>query len=501
IFCAKCGSKELPVGNDIILCDGICERGFHQYCLDPPLKTEEIPPGDEGWLCPSCDCKHDCIDFINDYQGTKLSIEDSWEKVFPEAVSGKELDDVMGLPSDDSEDDEYNPGATDDDANVEGNESSSDDSDSEKSDSSEFSSVSEDLGAICGAEQNLGLPSDDSEDDDFDPDAKNVNEEGIEHESSSSDFTSASEDLGAAIGDDGASDKDEPPQPMALEQDLGESSPITSKRCVERLDYKKLYDETYGDDTLESSDDEEWEDMVPTRKRKGSTEKSVSPSSLGASASADGTCGSGAPRRRGRPKANLQVANGSPVQLQESSQKTTSGGSGRKRPPYSRLGEAVTQRLYASFKENQYPDREAKEKLANELGLTAHRVDKWFGNARWSFHHHPSRVEASISRAVSQSNTNSVACNGDESALASDAAALPECGSTDTTKSPNSQKHAPRNSRKNNKEGNQPMLETTNTENSTEGTQNTTEGTQTDPLHTPDTSQGRKQRKRRKLGA
>lgn len=41
IFCAKCGSKDLTIENDIILCDGACERGFHQFCLDPPLLKED----------------------------------------------------------------------------------------------------------------------------------------------------------------------------------------------------------------------------------------------------------------------------------------------------------------------------------------------------------------------------------------------------------------------------------------------------------------------------
>lgn len=44
IFCAKCQSKELSTNNDIILCDGVCDRGFHQLCLDPPLLTEDSNP-------------------------------------------------------------------------------------------------------------------------------------------------------------------------------------------------------------------------------------------------------------------------------------------------------------------------------------------------------------------------------------------------------------------------------------------------------------------------
>jgi hypothetical protein len=41
IFCATCGSKNATLGNDIILCDGACDRGFHQNCLNPPLRTED----------------------------------------------------------------------------------------------------------------------------------------------------------------------------------------------------------------------------------------------------------------------------------------------------------------------------------------------------------------------------------------------------------------------------------------------------------------------------
>lgn len=94
----------MSLDNDIILCDGACDRGFHQFCLEPPLLSEDsndqstplffaiydssvaysfvwlaVPPDDEGWLCPGCDCKVDCIDLLNDSQGTDLSVTDSWE--------------------------------------------------------------------------------------------------------------------------------------------------------------------------------------------------------------------------------------------------------------------------------------------------------------------------------------------------------------------------------------------------------------------------------------
>lgn len=38
-----------------------------------------VPPGDEGWLCPGCDCKVDCVELLNEAQGTKISVSDGWE--------------------------------------------------------------------------------------------------------------------------------------------------------------------------------------------------------------------------------------------------------------------------------------------------------------------------------------------------------------------------------------------------------------------------------------
>ncbi|KAJ1632671.1 hypothetical protein T492DRAFT_986739, partial [Pavlovales sp. CCMP2436] len=46
--CQICGSGDLP--DEIILCDGGCDGGYHLLCLSPPLA--EVPEG--HWLCPSC---------------------------------------------------------------------------------------------------------------------------------------------------------------------------------------------------------------------------------------------------------------------------------------------------------------------------------------------------------------------------------------------------------------------------------------------------------------
>lgn len=407
IFCSICQTKELSTDNDIILCDGACDRGFHQHCLDPPLLTEDIPPGDEGWLCPGCDCKDDCVDLLNDSLGTRLSLSDTWEKVFPEAaaVTGNNMD--QGLPSDDSDDDDYNPNGKED-VEVEGGESSSDES--------EYASASEKLEDSHHEDPYLGLPSEDSEDNDYDPSAPDLDNK-VTEESSSSDFTSDSEDLAAAIEDNTSpghvkqtksrqkskvgknpSMVDEVSSLREPELEEEGFTPVSGKRNVERLDYKKLYDETYKSDT---SEDEEWTaSATPSRKKKLCGKMTP--------VSSDGKASNNS---RHTPERNTQQdkvenTNNSPTKSLEG---CLESGSRDKKPRSStrqRLGDVVVQRLHKSFKDNQYPDRATKESLAEELGLTFFQVDKWFGNARWGFRR-SSRMGASPGEYASPQATGS----------------------------------------------------------------------------------------------
>ncbi|XP_050388303.1 pathogenesis-related homeodomain protein [Argentina anserina] len=420
IFCAKCGSKDIYAENDIILCDGACDRGFHQHCLEPPLLSEAIPPDDEGWLCPGCDCKVDCIDLLNESQGTDLSITDSWEKVFPEAalaaLSGQHQENNQGLPSDDSDDNDYDPDGPETDEEVQGAESSSDES--------EYASASDGLETPkTNDEQYLGFPSDDSEDDDFNPNAPDPTED-VKQDSSSSDFTSDSEDLAAVLdedtksfengggpqssvlkantrlrGSDGKSSKrgqkrhstkDELSSLLKSDHGQDDSAPVSGKRHVERLDYKKLHDEEYGN--IPTSDDEDYNETSAPRKRKKGTGR-VSPKSLEGKPSTirngvttkdikdDPDKNEHTPRRTPRRRSSA-TGNCTPNELLKSSPKSGSTSGQARASTYRRLGEAVTQRLYTSFKENQYPDRSMKERLAQELGVMAKQVSKWFENAR-----------------------------------------------------------------------------------------------------------------------
>ncbi|XVF45026.1 hypothetical protein PTKIN_Ptkin02bG0172800 [Pterospermum kingtungense] len=434
IFCAKCGSKDLSANNDIILCDGACDRGFHQYCLQPPLLKEEIPPGDESWLCPGCDCKVDCIELVNESQGTSFSLTESWEKLFPEAAGGQNLDPNFGLPSDDSDDNDYNPDCSETDEKDQGDESSSDESD--------FTSTSEELEVPANVDPYLGLPSDDSEDDDYNPDGPN-HDNVAKPASSSSDFTSASEDLGAMLEEDISSQNNEGtmssrdserPKPKLggkkslndellsiMESESGQDgAAVSKKRSTERLDYKRLYDETYGNIPCSSSDDEDWSDATaPRKKKKCNAEAASAPSDGNASAIKSVSVSNGLkqnleetenePRRKTRQKSDDKVKDLSTAELQGDT--SASGSSGKKAgsSTYKRLGEAVKQKLYKSFKENQYPDRATKENLAKELELTFQQVSKWFDNARWSFNNPPSTkakivAENDITSAVKKKN-------------------------------------------------------------------------------------------------
>lgn len=172
------------------------------------------------------------------------------QKVFPEAAAaaeGKNKDHNLEFPSDESDDDDYDPDSPATDEKVQGDESSSNES--------EYASASEELQAPTNDEQYLGFPSDDSEDDDYDPQAPDI-EESVKQESSTSDFTSDSEDLAAALDDNvgpkslslnSESEKTaRESKNTSLSKELlsiqDDSLPVSGKRHIERLDYKRLHD-------------------------------------------------------------------------------------------------------------------------------------------------------------------------------------------------------------------------------------------------------------------
>ncbi|KAI4342035.1 hypothetical protein MLD38_026697 [Melastoma candidum] len=394
IFCAKCGSKDLTLDNDIILCDGGCDRGFHQFCLEPPLLKEQIPPGDEGWLCPACDCKVDCIDMLNKSQGTDLSFRDSWEKIFPEvAASGNSVDPGLssGVGSSSSE--------------------------------SGYATASEKLEISHKNQMYTALPSDDSDDNDYDPDAADPKKDEEESLSSCSDFSSDSEDLAAVLKDSRSSKMDDgdslqgaerkeifnKEMQSPLEADSGEddSGNVVGKRIVDRLDYKKLHDEAYGNISSDSSEDEDWTVHSGKRNRH----------SAGASSSPDGSSLSeddfkprgrrnvSTPRKRSIRRVNSRNKRESPHSHDNRTPKSVSTSRGSGRSTYRRLGETVTLKLYEAFQKNQYPDAASRDRLAEELGITSQQVRKWFENSRWSYNHPGARKVTVFGRHVKRAST------------------------------------------------------------------------------------------------
>ncbi|KAL0903636.1 hypothetical protein M5K25_028028 [Dendrobium thyrsiflorum] len=419
IFCGKCGSKEVSADNDIILCDGVCERGFHQKCLNPPLLIEDIPTGDEGWLCPQCDCKVECIDLLSEFRGTDLSIEDSWERIFPEAAvlaNGNGQYDDLNLPSDDSEDDDYEPQAQG--VEVDDHEEGSGESDSS---SSSYDSTSSDDNMN---QATVELPTDDSEDDDYDPDAADPDKEIHKSKSSSdeSDFTSDSDEFCAELkkisyaedasscsqpnleffvdsGRDEMKDKDkiydyyEVPS-AKLDIDKQESGiSLSNKRGRERLDYKKLYDEAYGKSSSDSSDDEEWTEMSSPKKLKKTDDKGIEKVANDIFV-------------KETPKLPKIIASSSAVEKDHGPQEPCS--SGRSSAAVLKKSGVASKKLSESLKKNQYPTKKEKESLAQELSMTYKQVTKWFDNAR-----HSSRVSAKQSSKIGRATSKEVSVHCD----------------------------------------------------------------------------------------
>ncbi|XAR63743.1 hypothetical protein NMG60_11023789 [Bertholletia excelsa] len=140
IICAKCKLREAFPDNDIILCDGTCNCAFHQKCLDPPLSTENIPPGDQGWFCKFCECKMEILEAMNAHLGTRFSADSHWQDIFKEEAALPDggnalLDQGQDWPSDDSEDDDYDPEKIENSCTYSGAASEADDSDDASSSS------------------------------------------------------------------------------------------------------------------------------------------------------------------------------------------------------------------------------------------------------------------------------------------------------------------------------------------------------------------------------
>jgi hypothetical protein len=376
-----------------------------------------VPPDDEGWLCPGCDCKDDSLDLLNDSLGTKFSVSDSWEKIFPEAAAalvggGQNLD--CDLPSDDSDDEEYDPDCLNDNENDEDGSDDNEESENEdgSSDETEFTSASDEMIESFKEGKDImkdvmALPSDDSEDDDYDPDAPTCDDD---KESSNSDCTSDTEDLETSFkGDETNQQAEDTPLEdpgrqtsqlqgdAILESDVGlDDGPagVSRRRNVERLDYKKLYDEEYDNVPTSSSDDDDWDKTARMGKEDSESEDEGDTVPLKQSSNAEDHTSKKLIRKskRADKKDTLEMPQEGPGENGGSGEIEKSSSSACKQT------DPKTQRLYISFQENQYPDKATKESLAKELQMTVKQVNNWFKHRRWSINSKPLVSEENVEK-------------------------------------------------------------------------------------------------------
>ncbi|CAH0475808.1 unnamed protein product [Peronospora belbahrii] len=82
VHCSRCGSTDIELDNDILLCDSLgCHRAYHQRCQTPLVLTANIPAGDELWFCEVCLAVFECLKSINWVFGTTYENTDD---LFPE---------------------------------------------------------------------------------------------------------------------------------------------------------------------------------------------------------------------------------------------------------------------------------------------------------------------------------------------------------------------------------------------------------------------------------
>ncbi|XP_023531700.1 pathogenesis-related homeodomain protein [Cucurbita pepo subsp. pepo] len=313
IFCAKCKLREAFPDNDIILCDGTCNCAFHQKCLDPPLDTENIPPGDQGWFCKFCECKMEILEGMNAHLGTRFSMNVSWEDIFKEEAA---------FPD----------------------------------------------GRNASLNHEEDWPSDDSADDDYDPDKKEIGYDNLSGEENDKDVfeeSSSSTSLSWSLDGEDLTDRDG----IGCEDHFGASSSIVSdgsneegitggRRQRQAVDYKKLYVEMFGKDSTAHEQVSEDEDWGPAKRRRREKE-------CDAASTLMSLCES----EKKSPKIDVE-AEKRPLNSQSRS--------------FFRIPLYAVEKLRQVFAENELPSREVKENLSIELGLDAEKVSKWFKNARYS---------------------------------------------------------------------------------------------------------------------
>ena len=379
--------------------DGFCERAFHQQCVVPPVREEDIPPGDEGWLCPLCDARVDCFFSLNmDFELALDPASASWVEVFPETAAL----DARGM----------GPGQP----NEEGR----------------------GVGAAAGEEE---WPDDEEEDSDFA--AGDASDDGADDEDEPLSGSAYS-------GSDSESDDGDSGSRKVRDAMNAEPEVLQGKRRRTAVDYRKLNDEMFGDgEAFEGEKDDEteggWGPTSPMgtprstgkkrqaagaaaaasgKKRKrtptAAAAAAVSPAA-NAKAKKKGKAGSKSASAvessgkkagaKGKGKANVKAKGGAALAsvtprrvggggggaatpkstggrssaARSGGAKTASGGGsggGRGGGGGGRFPDEVRSKLETKFGSVTHPSAEEAEVIGQPLGLNAHQVKVWFMNRR-----------------------------------------------------------------------------------------------------------------------
>ncbi|KAM0036650.1 putative transcription factor homeobox-WOX family [Helianthus debilis subsp. tardiflorus] len=322
IHCAKCKMREAYLDNDIILCDGTCNCAFHQMCIDPPLLTENIPPGDQGWYCKYCICKTEIIDSMNAHLGTSYSNETNWQDIFKDEATLPDGGDTIlnqeEWPSDDSGDDDYDPDR------IEKHENSCSNSRAcSAGESSDDSAVSSSYSSLSLDDEVLD-----------DQSCKIIRNSGLE--STSTDF------IGLGSGSGSGSDCEF----------------VSGRRQRRSVDYRKLYDEMFGKDALANEQVSEDEDWGPTNRKRREKESDAASTLM-----------------------TLCETEESIVKDTAETNRVDTNLNEHKRSIIRIPAEAV-EKLRAVFAKNELPSRAVKEDISKQLGLHPEKVNTWFRNAR-----------------------------------------------------------------------------------------------------------------------
>ena len=342
IFCARCSSAEADDDNDIVLCDGPCCRAYHLSCLG--ISLADLPPDDEGWLCPSCDAKCDALDAINTAFDTDWELDTPWTAVFEGEdgggaadgagpAAGAEAPLAEAWPSDESGDEDFDPAA-----------------------SSDSDAAAEQPGGEDVEADGEGRGDGDGDDDDGSEESTDSDDESEPDTEPSADAAPGPRGRPRTRATAGEGEESESGSLPSEEESESEEAPLIleGKRRRTAVDYVALNGEMFGGVSDVGEDDDEW------RSNCGSPMSPLSPGQ------------GGAHRRSGWQQADGEAA---PKQRAKP-QKSALGGPGRGFPA------AIVDQLRAVYDVNPLPGRDAKEELSQKTGLTVAQVSIWMNNQR-----------------------------------------------------------------------------------------------------------------------